>query len=124
MADIDPQPGEAWVCVNNLYTNAYGNQDYIYGAGRDNPFIVLWLSVGRIGFVCARDGAEPHTGTYPRVDRGWKWLDHFERIWPSVPSWAELEQHEQGRVRQMAEAQRKRQEHHPDDLRAHALKGS
>jgi hypothetical protein len=141
MSDLfDPQPGEVWICVKRTYTKPNPNvprpgghelptiEDYIRGPDEGEPFIVLWLSKDQIGVVYAPDrGTEPVLDSFWRAGhshRPWHWLEHFERLWPAVPSWSELQADNEQRVAEMAEAERKRREHRPDDLRAVAQRGN
>ncbi len=81
-----PYPGEVWVVGEASYGPNLWEQIADHG-----PFIVIYISVHRIGFVAAGgEGPEPITGYYPRGS--WSWHEHMVRVWPPVETWDELKQ--------------------------------
>jgi hypothetical protein len=85
---IGPLPGEVWIQTSDGKFEASWGPSTISGEGVGHPFIVTSLTVSRIYYAAA--GNEGTKTSWIVIDSGWEWLEHFERLWPRVPSWEEL----------------------------------
>ncbi len=92
MADL-PQPGEVWICTEPRYGPKNWESIDVQG-----PFIVTYLSNGRVGYTQASNGPEARQ-SWVVVSATWNWHEHMTRLWPPVPSWDELEREGKAPVR-------------------------
>lgn len=83
-----PLPGEVWVQVSDGRYQASWGASKINGAGKGWPFIVTSLTHERVNYTTA--SREGQVSSWVQTDEAWEWHSHFQRLWPTVPTWDEL----------------------------------